>query len=289
VTRSPRPSLRQPVPWFQAFGYRFGLAFDSTPATRLFDRMYARFRVEDSGAGTVFRLVRRQAEGGPHWQGFAEGDLVASYPSLGYALQELEYAICSRVIDQRGRLMVLHGATVFTTGGAAFITGHSGSGKTTLALALAARGYRVGGDDVAFLDPATGELQPMPRCAHLDGHSRRLLRGAGLRIADAAARRHGFITPADLGGATDVTAPVCHLLMTGRGPGTSPLLTPVPQAEMAVLLLREAGWENHPTAEALAAIGRLAGNAACHRLVSGRLRETVDIVATLLGPAGAPP
>jgi hypothetical protein len=111
---------------------------------------------------------------------------LAGASSLGSALNELEYRICLRIIDHNPGLIALHGATVLTDCGAAFIRGPSGAGKTTLSMALAARGYRVGGDDVALLDPRTNTLRPLPRCFHLDAHSRRLLRRAGLAMPGRA-------------------------------------------------------------------------------------------------------
>jgi hypothetical protein len=203
-------------------------------------------------------------------------------PSLGAAMRGLEYEICRRMIEQRGDLIVLHGATVFASDGAAFITGASNAGKSTLALALAARGYRVGGDDAAFLDTSTNEVIPIPRCAHLDTRSRRLLRAAGLRLP-AAAAHHGFVTPADLGPPAPPRGAVRHLIITGRGSAPTPRITPIPQAAMVTALMHEGGWPLERAEDTLAALSALAGAARCYELDSGRLRATVDAVATRIG------
>ncbi len=180
--------------------------------------------------------------------------------SFGSPLRDLEYE-SRRAIGHRNDPVVPHSATVFTADGVTFITGESNTGKSPLALALAARGYRVG--DIAFFDPATGEVLPLPRCSHLDARSRRLLRGAGLRLSPAAAR---------------------HLFITSRGRQAAPTLTPLPQAAMVLILMEECGWPADATPEALAALRELAGGSSCYRLVSGRLDATVDAVAALLGP-----
>ena len=99
---------------------------------------------------------------------------LAVVPSLGAALNRLEREICLRTVASPTDHIAMHGATVLTDRGAAFITGPSGAGKSTLSLALATLGYQVGGDDVAFLDPsAPAPIWPMPRCFHVDARSRR--------------------------------------------------------------------------------------------------------------------
>jgi hypothetical protein len=251
-------------------------------------RLYAPFRVEH-GSAPVYRFGRRSTGDGREWQAELDGTVVAAHPRFRWALQELEYALCCRVIEQRSGLLVLHGATVYTEAGAAFLTGRSEAGKTTLALALAADGYAVGSDDVAFLDPDSSHLHPLPRCAHIDDRCQRLLRARGLRITDPLARRHRFVTPADLGGHAHGPATVRHIVLLDRGPGAQPRVWPVPQAEAAVFLLREAGWENHPTADALAAIARFTGAAACRRVERGRLDPTVAAVSACIGPPPSRP
>lgn len=273
----------QPVTWFEAFGYRFGLALDSPDAASLFGRLYAPYRVT-SGPGPIFGLteLRPSASGGPVWRVTRDGDEIACRDRFSGALHDLEYAVCAEVIEQRGSRLVLHGATVYAAGGCAFITGVSDAGKTTLTLALAARGYGVGGDDVAFLEPDSNLLWPMPRCAHLDETSKRLLAEAGLSIADPFARQHGFVTPADLG-RPDFPAPLRHVFLLGPGVDTEPASTHITQAEATLALLREAGWDNRETPAAFAALARLVSGAECYRLRRGRLDLMVDLVATVIG------
>lgn len=280
-----RPESLQARDRYTVFGYTFDIVTRSAAARRLMHRLYARFAAAASISPTpVFGLESRGTGQSRTWRVVLDGEPSLERRSFGSALRNLEYEICRRVIEHRADLIVLHGATVFAAGGAALITGRSNAGKTTLALALAARGYRVGADDIAFLDPATGEVMPLPRCSHLDARSRRLLRATGLRLpADAA--RHVFVTPADLGPPAPVSGPVRHLFVTSRGRGAAPALTPLPQAAMVLVLMEECGWPADATPEALAALRNLVGGAACHRLVSGRLGRTVDAVAALLGPA----
>jgi hypothetical protein len=272
------------VQWFDAFGCRFGLDLEDPDAGVLFARLYAPFAAT-SGPGPVFGLSSAHLPDGPAWRILRDGTELVVRSEYGRALHSLEYAVCVEVIGQRGDMLVLHGATVYAAQGCAFVTGFSEAGKTTLSLALAARGYLVGSDDVSFFDPEAGLLRPMPRCAHLSDESQQLLEGAGLGITHPLARRHGFVTPADLGGYPP-PSPLRHIILLEPGVvgEDRPVLTPTTQAEAALALMREAGWENEQTPEALAALVRLAGGAEGFRLSRGRLSLMVDTVAELLGP-----
>lgn len=61
------------------------------------------------------------------------------------------------------RHLLLHAACVERDGRALLLTGESGSGKSTLAVLLAARGWRLMGDEFALLDLADGGIHAFPR------------------------------------------------------------------------------------------------------------------------------
>jgi hypothetical protein len=269
-----------PLERFDVFGVRFAFTSPDAHAAGFIRRLYGRFRVREGTPDFHFCLV--YGVGGASWQASLGTSLLFEKPRLAEALQELEYAICSRVTAAPRRI-ILHGAFVFARERAVFIAGESGAGKTTLALALAARGYRVGGDDIAFLDATSGVVQPLPRCAHLDSQSWFLLTEVGLQVPDLS-RRYNFVTPADLGGGDEHTPPVRHIVLLARGDLGSPMLERVSQAQTEVALLSEAGWDGIRDREALSAIGRLVGSSICHRLVRGELSLTADKVASMLGP-----
>jgi hypothetical protein len=205
--------------------------------------------------------------------------------SLGCALQQLEFEICRRVLAHRADLLAVHGATIFAAAGtaAAIITGPSGAGKSLLTLALAARGYRVGGDDIALFDPRSGVLRPFPRCFHLDAHAWRLARETGLKLP-AAALRHRFLTPVDVSVASPQPAPLRHVFLAGRGTQSSPHLTVLTQAEVAVGLLPQLSWSTHARTAAISALLSLTVESSGYRLISGDLAATASAVAGVLGP-----
>ena len=69
------------------------------------------------------------------------------------------------------RHLLLHASAVEKNGRALVMTGESGAGKSTLAALLAARGWRLMGDEFALLHPATGELHAFPRLVSLKNQS----------------------------------------------------------------------------------------------------------------------
>ena len=199
LSRPRRLSAPPVAALFQLFRYTFGVATRSAVAERRIRSLYAPFETRaDVATAVPFRLEVRRTDESRRWEAYLGDQLLVSRPSLGAALYGLEVEICLRVIASRPDLIMLHGATVLAAGGAAFLSGPSGAGKSTLALALAARGYRIGGNDVALLEPCTGVIQPLPHCFHLDARSRRLLRREGLPMP-AEAIRHNFLTATDLG------------------------------------------------------------------------------------------
>lgn len=136
----------------------------------------------------------------------------------------------------------LHAATAIDPHGRGWlVAGDAGAGKSTTAALLAAAGWRVGGDDVAFLER---------RDARIVAHSCRTpiaLREAGRRLlarhggAALPARRKVGFRPEDLGGVwTPLVEPAIIIFTSvGRGETTArPLERPRAVAE----LVRWSAW-----------------------------------------------
>lgn len=65
------------------------------------------------------------------------------------------------------RYLLLHASAVERDGRALLMTGESGAGKSTLAALLAARGWRLMGDEFALIDLADGRVHAFPRLVSL--------------------------------------------------------------------------------------------------------------------------
>jgi hypothetical protein len=268
---------------FRVFDVPVGFTSRSPVAHELLTRLYGSWPAP-TGAGPPAADFALETPGGAtahRWQVWRDGSLIGARPSFGAAMRLLEYEICLRVLTHRPDLVVIHAATIYTADGIMLVTGHSGAGKTTLALALTLIGCRVGGDDLALLDPRSGVLQPAPRCAHLDRTSWRLLRRAGVQLPSRLARV-GFVTPADLGTRDVERTSVRRVLVVQRGPGAVPALRSLTQAEALLALLPQARWPAGTETEKVAAVGRMVGGARCYRLATGDLPATLALVSAML-------
>lgn len=65
------------------------------------------------------------------------------------------------------RYLLLHASAVERDGRALLMTGESGAGKSTLAALLAARGWRLMGDEFALIDLVDGRVHAFPRLVSL--------------------------------------------------------------------------------------------------------------------------
>ena len=268
---------------FRLFGHAFAVESRSETAIRLFRGLYRAHEIaEPSEELPRFRMEASRDDNGRCWNIRRDDQPPTAWRSLGAALNRLEYEICVHLVAPRRGILALHGATILTDRGAAFITGLSGAGKTTLSLALTTRGYRLGGDDMAILDPQTSAIQPVPRCFHLDPRSRRLLRGLNTNLSSEGAK-HGFVTPADLGVVNPSPIPIRWFIGLEAGDELSPCLTNYSQAEAIALLLRESPRGFYSHSEILPIFGHVAAAADCRRLVRGRLLDTVETVSALIG------
>lgn len=122
-------------------------------------------RVPSVDSTTLVLEVREAEDSG--WEILRGGECLAAAGTRADLLGALEWCVTTSVLHQRTDRVVLHAATLATTPsgrGHVLIVGPHGAGKTTLALALGGEtSYRLHGDDVALLDPVTGNVEALPR------------------------------------------------------------------------------------------------------------------------------
>lgn len=86
-------------------------------------------------------------------------------------LPMLEWGMNWCVSGSCHQYLVLHAAVLERNGRALVMPAPSGSGKSTLCAALLFHGWRLLSDELALIDPTTGQLQPMPRAVSLKNAS----------------------------------------------------------------------------------------------------------------------
>ena len=91
------------------------------------------------------------------------------FPLLEWGLNWCLYARCDHFLS-------MHCAVLERGGRALIMPAPSGSGKSTLCAGLAFRGWRLLSDELAVIDPASGEVLPLPRPISLKGRSIDIIR-----------------------------------------------------------------------------------------------------------------
>jgi hypothetical protein len=183
----------------------------------------------------------------------------------------------------RDGAFLLHAALLAWGGGGLLISGPPGAGKTTLALALAARGFGYGSDDIVAVSrqgALTGiRFSPAAKAGSWD-----LLALPGdlpthVR-ADGQAVRYVPVA----GFAPGEVHAVAWALRLDRRPGASAALEPIAPLEMLTDLLSAAFSAEHALcADALEAFAARLADALCHRLVYDDLGEAAAVVEAMVG------
>ena len=184
---------------------------------------------------------------------------------LRNALWGLESALCEAIIRSQQRLVAVHAATLYSGNSAVMLIGRSGSGKSTLSVALSKRGLVLGTDDVAFVDPKTFNIHPMPRCLHLDQHSVRLLEADGFRFPEAW-RRCSFVAPDDLDNRSAFNCRAGVLIYVNGTRAEHPHLNEISQSEMTGRLWSETGQGPLADSEIVTVLANMSGGARCFTL-----------------------
>jgi len=201
-------------------------------------------------------------------------------------------------LHQRG-LLVLHGATVLHSGGAALIVGDSGEGKSTLAAGLGRAGHAILGDDTMPLWSAAGgfEVWPGSRLFKLWSDSIEALGGASAGLQPVGDRLEKFFVP-NAAEAPDAAVPVRSVVLLAAGEEGRPHLGRPRLERLHGLEAIRALAMNTYRPEYVPLLGReaahfrlcseLAGAVPVSRLTRpwdiGRLGETLELLADFWAP-----
>jgi len=268
----------QDMPSFCVYGFQFRLHTNVNDVQYLMTGLYRDFLTSNLNGSEAEAIIQRKREDQFSWRLGEKGGTASTLP---HALWNLEAALCETIIRSQRRSIAIHAAIIQVEDSIAILAGRSQAGKTTLSLALARRGLRVAGDDVALVEPETLNVLPIPRCFHVDDRGAALLEAGGPPLPTAW-RRFRFIVPNDFGGPVGSSGHPRWLIFM-RGPRAGhPMIAAVSQAEMTARLLSECGQGPLSDSETIAVICRLASGASCFALTPGPLGETADAITTLL-------
>jgi hypothetical protein len=262
---------------FCVHGFPFVLRTNFGEARDSFARLYRQF-LNPSGAEIGVEAVVCTESDRFRWR---LQEKTGASLDLGSALWSLESALCEAILRSHERWIAIHAATVYSGDSAVMLIGPSGAGKSTVSVALSRRGFTLATDDVAFLDPETLDVHPIPRCVHLDRRSVELLEADGLKLPESW-KRISFVAPVDLG---SQPIPRCRagLLIYIAAPRVErPSFKPVSQSEMAARLLSETGQGPLSDSQALSVLAKVSSEAGCFTLIPGSLSETADALSDLI-------
>jgi len=162
-------------------GFRVGS--DWRAPIRALERLYAGYPApEDNIPDFTVRLFA--ARPWRHWLRPSitlGGDFVlpeAAPLPLSQGVLAAEMAMNLQMAMGQRRYLLLHASAVEREGRAVLMTGLSGAGKSTLAALLAARGWRLMGDEFALIDPASGLVHAFPRLVSLKNRAIEVVRKA---------------------------------------------------------------------------------------------------------------
>ena len=131
---------------------------------------FADFRISLNASGGLRRWWHRQVR--------FDYDGMAPFKPLpiDQAFPMFEWIQNWCVSSRANGYLIIHAAVVERGGRAAILPAPPGSGKSTLCAALVSRGWRLLSDELALIDPASGQLVPLPRPVSLKNASIDIMR-----------------------------------------------------------------------------------------------------------------
>lgn len=178
-----------------------------------------------------------------------------------------------RLLRLRDDALFFHAASVAVEGRGLLLVGPKGAGKSTLALALAARGHCLLGDETGCYLPATGELLPFRRPVAIKPGPRAAAISDALRRLDPVADEEGLVRAGveELLGPSEATAVPLFAVVFLEAFGPASRLARVwpGREELSALQPLASSLVNRPASERVFAMARLLGSAACYRFIAG--------------------
>ena len=191
------------------------------------------------------------------------------------------------------RYLILHAAVLERGGRALVMPAPSGSGKSTLCAALLFRGWRLLSDELALIDPATGQLVPMPRAVSLKNASIDVLRaftagavqyGSVVHDTVKGTVAHFAAPPASVQRAAETAAPG-WIVFPRYQAGAATTLAPLARGRCVMQLIENAFNYNVHQAAGFDALTGLVRHSDCFSFTYQHLDEAVATFEQLAVPA----
>jgi hypothetical protein len=230
-------------------------------------------------AGPARRLAAVAHEGLLHLS--LDGAQLAVVEPAGLA-PELKAALTDLVLQAVSGAFLTHGAWLVRGDRGLVLSGAPGAGKTTLTAALAAAGWRYGGDDILRVEP-DGRARGVPFAAAMKRGAWPLLAPSVPGLAELPVWRRGdgqevrYALPSAL--APREPRPIGAVVLLDRQADASASLTALHPVEALTALL-DSAWspERRLDGEALAGLAGALEQAGCWRLTYSDLAEAVAAV-----------
>lgn len=210
------------------------------------------------------------------------------FPLLEWGLNWCIYSHCYQYVT-------LHSAVLERGGRALILPAPSGSGKSTLCAALAFRGWRLLSDELAVIDPGSGQVVPVPRPISLKNQS--------IAVIGAFAPEAAFspAVPDTLKGSVAHLRPPSDAVERGQeravpawvvlpkySPGAPATLSPLPRASAFMTLVENTFNYNVHGRDGFVTLAALIDRCDCYQFTYGNLDEAVTVFERLAaGPAAA--
>jgi hypothetical protein len=154
---------------------RFALTCDDPPVRALARAVFRPWATREAGEPTrSWQIDRVNGTGArSEWRVRSSAGAETRVASPERAVGAVEYGAVGAILESPG--VVVHGALVAWDGRGVLLVGRGEAGKSTLACALWIRGAALLGDDVALVDPTSGDAQPAPRRVSVRFPSREIL------------------------------------------------------------------------------------------------------------------
>lgn len=254
--------------------------------------LYAPFLVSDTNRTPItIDVVRKRLTSWPRprFEIYVNDRLLFAPTRQEQILPYVEWAMNWEVPRVMPDYLQLHASSLEINGRGVIFPGDSGHGKSTLALGLLARGARYLCDEFAMIHAESLELHPYPRALCLKRPAFAVAERLGIPVSRSQSYLKGikgyvsFINPLTIrGNAVGRACPIEHVIFPKFARGAVPSLTAMTRAECAFELHRLCFNLFGCRKPSIDVLSRMIRGAQCHRLVSGDIDDTCQLVEDLV-------